>query len=386
MIVPLASYLLLRLVADLSGSPAQTFWGFMLLLIGGTVAIIQSWRSAIHPDIDGAVACLVRRQAGLAMIGVGLALIARTADLPGAASLAFAATLLLAIGGGIAGSATSLAVHAIGRSAGTYRLSRLGGLIDRMPSTSAALAAGLLGLAAVPPGFGFACLWLLLQSILSAPRTSGLLFELPLALVAAAIALSAALATAAAVRLAGIAILGRPRTPQGAGAQEEKSVTRIVLLALAVLSLLTGILPGPALWLLANPAILVLTGAPPGSHIGLGLFSSGSSSPGYLALPVIALLALATGAVMLIPRGSRKDSKAAGFWANGMEPPVGLPFGDPAAQSAGAGFVPTLPVVGLPPIPRLSWFPRFRRPSSFAGLWLLLGAFGMLLLVLSVAG
>ena len=417
-VIPSACYLLLRLVADLSGPAAQLLWGFALLLAGAVTAVVQSWRSAVHPEIDISAACLTQRQSGLAMIGVGLALVARTADLPSAASFAFAATLLTAIGGSVAGCLTSLAVHAIGKRAGTYRLSRLGGLIDRMPSASAAMAVGLLGLAAVPPGFGFACLWLLFQSILSAPRASGLLFQLPLALVAAAIALSAALATAASVRLVGIAVLGRPRTPQGAGAQEDKSPARLVLLIMICVSLATGAIPGAILWVLADPAIEALAGAPSGGRIGLALLSSAVASPGYLALPVLALLALATGAVMLIPRRPGKETRPAGLWADGLEPPSGLPFGDPAAQSAGAGFVPPLPDIRLPWMRgqandyriTLPWFgvlwlrgrftsevgstsddralasPPFQRPTAVMGLWLLLVAFGALFLVLSVAG
>lgn len=386
MIVPAASYLLLRLVTDLPGPAAQTYWGFTLLLSGGITAVIQGWRSAADPDIDTAVACLTRRQAGLAMIGVGLALVARTADLPGAASFAFAATLLSAIGSCMAGCVASLAVQAAGSRTGTYRLARLGGLIHRMPWTSAALAAGLLGLAAVPPGFGFACFWLLFQSILSAPRASGLLFQLPLALVAVAVALSSALATVASVRLIGIAVLGRPRTPQGAGAQEDRSPGQIVLLVFGSLSLVVGVLPGPVLWLLADPAIQALTGAPPGSRLGIALLSSAAASPGYLALPVLGLLALATGAVVWISRRPVKDVRTAGFWADGLPPPNGLPFGDPASQSAGAGFVPTLPKIRLPQIPKPRALPALRRFGPAAGLWLLLVSFGTLLLALSVAG
>ena len=308
-LIPTGSYLLLRLIADLPGGATQTECGFGLLLAGGAVAVMQAWRAARKPDMDDSVACLTRRQAGLAMVSVGLALIARAADLPGAASFALAATFLFAVGGSVAGVLTSLAVHAMGASAGTCRLSRLGGLVHAMPGTSAAVAAGLLGLSAVPPGLGFAGLWLLFEAILSAPRTGGLVFQGPLGLIAGVLALSAAVATAASVRLIGVAVLGRPRTPLGAGAHETSSASRTILLALAGLSVLAGVLPGPILGLLGAPAIRTLTGAPPGTHIGLSLLSASTASPGYLALPVSALLALATGAAMLVPRWSRREGK-----------------------------------------------------------------------------
>jgi hypothetical protein len=167
---------------------------------------------------------------------------------------------------------------------------------------------------------------------------------------------------------------------------EGKSLVRTVLLTLAGASLAAGVLPGPLLWLLADPAIHALTGLPPGRQAGLGLAAVSPSSPGYLALPVLALLALMIGAVFLVPRRSRKEAKIAGPWTEGMQPPVGLPFGDPAAQSTGAGFLPALPVMATRRWPPLLSFPRLSLPSAPSGIWLILAAFGALLVVLAVTG
>ena len=115
-------------------------------------------------------------------------------------------------------------------------------------------------------------------------------------------------------------------------------------------------------------------------------------------------------------------SKTGGVWANGLAPPAGLPFGEPGAQSAGAGFLPALPAVSLPWLSRilanasrmsqLSWSgssapggiadrdeanyegrvstaPRFAPPrpgAAAAGPWLLLAAFAAVLLVLGMTG
>ena len=253
-----------------------------------------------------------------------------------------------------------------------------------MPTTSATLAVGLLGLSAIPPGLGFASLWLLFQAILAAPRTGGLLFQLPLALIGAAIALSAALATAGSVRLIGIAVLGRPRTPRGAGARESQSPVRAILLALAALSALAGVLPGTALWGLADPAIRALTGARYQVGVGIALHH-GAGLPG-------ASRARAAGA------GDRRRDAGDALVAQGGQNrrslgraacsrPSACPFGEPVAQSAGEGFLPPLPEIALPQRRRLlPAFPTLRPPSADAGLWLVLAAFGALLLVLGVVG
>jgi hypothetical protein len=91
-LIPFSSYLLLRLIADLSAAAAQPWWGALLLLAGGAGSVVAAWRAAALPDIDTAIAALLARQAGLAMIGIGLAMTARTADLPAAAALALDAT------------------------------------------------------------------------------------------------------------------------------------------------------------------------------------------------------------------------------------------------------------------------------------------------------
>jgi formate hydrogenlyase subunit 3/multisubunit Na+/H+ antiporter MnhD subunit len=381
-VIPSAAYLLLRLITELPAAATPMWCGFVLLLAGAAATVIHGWRAASLPDIDTSVLCLARRQAGLTMTGIGLALIARVADLPGAASFALASVFLAVIGSAAAGVLSSLAAETIAASAGTYRLSRLGGLAHAMPATSFALAVGLLGLSALPPGVGFAGLWLLFQSILSGPRIGGLPFQLPLALTGAAIAVSAALTTAGSLRLIGIAVLGRPRSPRGAGARESRSATRTILLILAGLSLPAGFLPGSTLWLLGDPAIQALTGA----HTGLAWMSPFDTVRGYFALPVFALLALTTGGVILAARWSPREARITGPWTDGMTPPVGLPFGEPAAQSAGEGFLPSLPDMALPWRPRLPAFVRPRPPSATMGPWLILAAFAALLLLLAVAG
>ena len=279
------------------------------------------------------------------------------------------------------GTLTSLSAYEIGASAATHVLSRLGGLVHVMPGTSAALGAGLLALSTLPPSIGFASLWLSFQSILSAPRGGSLLSQIALALAAAALALSAALATTASVRIVGIALLGRPRTPRGAGAQESRPLAQRLLLSLGVAAFMAGVFPGWVLWLLADPAIQALIGSQPGHLNGLALLPDPGSSPRYLALPVFALLALAIGVAIMVPRRLGKEAKTAGPWTDGMQSPAGLPFGEPAAQSAGTGFLPVLPAIHLPRLPALR---RPRLPTPRAGIWLVLAAFAALLLVLAV--
>ncbi len=397
------TYVLLRLVIDLPGAAAQAWWGFALLLVGGITSTSDGWQAARHPDLDGSVACLARRQSGLAFVGLGLTLIARAADLPDAASLALAATLLLTITSGVAGTLASLAAHVLGHEAGSWRMVRLGGLVQSMPVVSISLATALLATAALPPGVGFAAIWLLFQSILSAPRTGGLIPQVLLALIAAALALSTALATAASIRLLGVAILSRPRNVRGSAARDAAASLRPILLAYAGISVLLGLSPGLTLKALAAPVIRVITGTGLGGHAGLATLSVYGGSPGYSALPIAALLALATGSIMFFTRRVRAGIRIAEVWNDGLAGAPDLPFGDPLSQSAGAGFLPRLPALRSaavgPVAPGLARSAglnlRSRRllagfvahtPSARVGIWAILLAFGALLLMLSLFG
>jgi hypothetical protein len=69
-----------------------------------------------------------------------------------------------------------------------------------------------------------------------------------------------------------------------------------------------------------------------------------------------------------------------------MQPLAGLPFGDPAAQSTGAGFLPALPVIPLPRPRRFPALPKPRLPPASAGLWLILTGFAALLVILAITG
>ena len=339
LLIPLGVYLLLR-TTDLCAGAMQSWWGAVLVMGGGAIAVVAGWRAAVHPGIDAAVGALMRRQAGLAVAGIGLVLVARAADLPAAASTALQATCLTAFTASLAGTLAGLAAEAVAAGAGTARLSSLGDLGRLMPATAAALAAALLALSALPPSLGFTSLWLSFQSILSAPRTGGLATQLPLALIAAGLALSAAVATAASVRVVGIAILGRPRTPLGAGAGEGRSLVRTVMLGMAAVSVLGGLLPGSLLWVLAEPAIDALAGSATAAPSLL------PASGFYPMLSLVALVGVATVGVVMVGRRKAGVAKPAGVWTGGLTPPVGLPFGEPNAQSAGEGFLPVLPAVG----------------------------------------
>jgi hypothetical protein len=236
-------------------------------------------------------------------------------------------------------------------------------------------------LAALPPSLGFAGIWLLLRALVAAPRTGGLPAQIPLALVTAAVALASVLTTTGGLRLTGVAILGRPRSPRGAGAQEPAQTVRVILLALAGVSLLIGILPGLFLWLLADPILLTLTGVEAVARGG-----PFGAVPGYLALPVAALLGACFAAVLALRLWRPGEARMANAWLDGAPPPQNLPFGDPLAQSVGEGFLPDLPIRLPWRRPALPPLPEWRLTPSQTGFLLILAGAAACLIILALGG
>lgn len=386
-VVPVLLYLPTRLLIDLPVLEDRSWWGTPLLLAGATAAVVNGWRAAGDPDLSGAVNALVRQQAGLAVMALGLCVIDQAADLPTAAAFALASATVLTVASATAGTLAALCAESISRGAGTGRLARLGGLRQTMPAASVLLALALLVLSVLPPSGTFAGVWLLAQAILGGPRSGGLLAQGPLALAAAALAASATLATVAGLRLIGIVLLGRPRTAKAAGAEDIGRWDRLVLAALAAVAVLAGLFPGGIVRLLAHPAIVALTGTGLSGRAGWMTLSASPNTPGYATLPVLALLLLAAGGVLLATRRYRAEARLSAVWTGGQPPDPTLPFGDPLAQSSGTGFRPALPhpPMGWPTMPRLS-LPRPRLVVGRAGLWAMLICLGGLLLVTSLTG
>jgi formate hydrogenlyase subunit 3/multisubunit Na+/H+ antiporter MnhD subunit len=338
-----ALYVIVRLLFDIGGPAQPIWWGIPLLAMGAASALIGALRATAEGDIKAMLAASTVENVGLVAIGIGAAMVARGADLPALATLALAGGLLHAVNHGAFKTLLFLCAGSAAHGAGTWAFSRLGGLIHRMPVTTGCALVGAACLAGLPVSAGFVGEWLLLQAVLAAPRIGGLALQTMFTVLATVMALSIALAAAAAVRLIGVAFLGRPRTPRTAVADEAGRFGRYAMLGLAAIAVLLGLLPGPMLWLL-DPVLRGLTGLGMADRAGWLSVSPNVATPGYAALVVLLLLALAAGLSVLVRRRFAAKGQSRGpAWANGFAAaPAWLPFGDPVTQYGGASFAEPL--------------------------------------------
>lgn len=345
-----AVYLLARLLLDLCGPVQPIWWGVPLLLMGAASAVIGSLRANVEEDGKTLLACSSVENVGLIVIGLGLACAFRGADLGALSGLAAGAALLHVLNHGLFKTLLFLAMGEVQVGAASRRLDRLGGLIQGMPWTAAAMLVGVGAAASLPPLSGFASEWLLLQALLSAWRVGDLAFQVLALGVAALAALSAALATAAMVRLFGLVFLGRPRTPRAAGAEDGPWPARIALLLPAGLTVLFGLLPGPMLSL-AEGALQRLVRQDVTERATLAGVVVGDGAGAYLPIGIAALLAvLGAGIWYAVRRRTPAGVARSPAWDGGfMAPPQHLVCGDPLTQPSAAGLgQPLRQILGTP--------------------------------------
>jgi hydrogenase-4 component B len=335
----IAVYVMIRLLFDLCGPAQPLWWGLPLLAMGLASAVLGAFRANVETDVKAVLACSTIENIGLVTIGLGIALAARAADLSALAGLALGAALLHVMAHGLFKTLLFLCAGAIQYGAGSRLMGRLGGLLQRMPITGCAMLLGGACLAGLPPSAGFASEWMLLQSVLGAVRLGGLGLQIVVCVLAAGLALAMALAGCAAVRLVGVALLGRPRSATAIAAVEAGPPVRWAMLGLALLIGLIGLFPGAVLGL-AAPALRALADTNlAGRADALGI-SATAQAQGYVPLGVALLLAIAAVGIVLVLRARAILGHRGGpAWDCGFgAPPDWLPFGDPLTQYSAGGF------------------------------------------------
>lgn len=366
----LGLFLLLRLLLDLAGTASPGGWGLLLVALGLITSLSAALAAFTATRLRAACGGLLALQNGLAVIAVGVCLLARSDDLPLLATSASDAVMLLIPVQLLAGLVMLRLARSVEDEAGTTLLGRLGGLATAMPHAAPIVLASVSILAFMPPAGGFGGLWLLLQSTLAACRLGNMLLSVAGAVCTAGIVIAVAISVTAWLRLAAIVFLGRPRTPRGAAAQDIPRTLAIASVALLALPLLIGLVPGAWLRLMTQAARLGASSGDADPPM-LALVSPASDSllwPLPLALMSIALLAACHWTVR---RLSVRPERREPVWEGGFAPPPAwLPFGDPLTQVGPAALPGAVraALTGSSPAIRLpfaAWFPR--RPGRSLG-------------------
>jgi hydrogenase-4 component B len=262
-LVTLGFYGLARFLPMLAADPRP--WALALMALGALGAAGGIVMALSQRDVKRVLAYSTIENAGLIAIGIGLALFAGASGDPALAALAWTAALLHLWNHAIAKSALFLSAGGLAAQVGSRDLELWGGLLRRLPVTGGALLVGAAAMAGLPGTNVFASEWLLIVSLfrgaasLTGPGRVTMLLEL------IAVTFTAGAALACFVRLAGIGLLGHPRSasaadPRPAGARLAIAIVFPAALCLALVAALPALLS-----LLGGAAAQLAHRAPDGS-------------------------------------------------------------------------------------------------------------------------
>lgn len=327
-----AVYGFLRIVFDLIAGPAW-WWGLVVLCLGALTTVMGVLYALMQRDLKRLLAYSTVENIGIVFVGLGLALAFQAGGKAGAAAVALTAALMHVFCHSLFKCLMFFGAGAVLTATGERDIDRLGGLIHRMPVTSAFCLVGAMAIAALPPLNGFVSEWLTFQAILLSPQLPEWALRVAVPSVGAVMALAAALAATCFVRAYGVAFLGRPRSGDAAMAREVDPWQRWAMGGLAGLCLAIGVLPGPVVDLMA-PVAKLLTSARLEPQLALPWLSlvpvgeARSSYNGFLLAAFIVFSALAPA--LLIHRFASRATRRGAAWD------CGFPASDPRMQY-GAG-------------------------------------------------
>jgi hydrogenase-4 component B len=203
-------YGLWRFQFDLGGTPPE-WCGDALLVLGGLTALVGVLYALMQDRLRRFLGYSTVEHAGIALLGLGVALLGLAAHRPWLAAVGLLAATLQVYAHNLAKTLALIGIDRTEQATGEQTLDRLGGLARLMPGTTAGLGVASLTLAALPPLAGFVSEWFTFEALLQGFRMPTLLTRLLCALAAAALALTAGIGLLAFAKYFGFGFLGRAR-------------------------------------------------------------------------------------------------------------------------------------------------------------------------------
>jgi hydrogenase-4 component B len=242
MIVNLGIYGIMRFNLDLVpvvGSGP----GLVVLVTGSVSALVGILYATIQGEMKRLLAHSTIENMGIIAAGIGAAMVFLATNHQVIASIALIAALYHLANHSVYKALLFMGTGAVETGAGSRDLDRLGGIVRRMPWTSAFFLVGVLSISALPPLNGFVSEWLTLQTILRSAELSSAAIKIVFAVSGALLALTAGLAVTCFAKVFAMGFLGMPRSEGAAHATEVHPSTRVPLAFLAISCVALGLLP-----------------------------------------------------------------------------------------------------------------------------------------------
>jgi hydrogenase-4 component B len=237
-----AIYGIVRVVFDLIGD-FPWWWGALVLVFGLVSAVLGVLYALMQHDLKRLLAYHSVENIGIILIGIGLAMIFTSFDLPLLAALALIAGLYHTLNHALFKGLLFMGAGAVLHATHERNMEEMGGLIRFMPWTAVFFLIGCISISALPPFNGFVSEWLTYQAFLLSPGLPSPLLNLLIPLGAALLALTSALAAACFVKAFGVTFLGHRRGHHHGIVHEVGWSMRIGMMLASLSCLALGVLP-----------------------------------------------------------------------------------------------------------------------------------------------
>jgi formate hydrogenlyase subunit 3/multisubunit Na+/H+ antiporter MnhD subunit len=163
-----------------------------VLVLGGVTALVGIAFAAVQASLSRAIAYSSVENAGLIVVGYGVALAGAATGRPELLAVGLLAASLQVLAHAVAKSGLFASAAFITADQGSDDLEKLRGAGRRTPVSGTSFALGSLTLAGLPPTIGFVSEWFLLEALLQQFRLQALALRFAMAVAGALVALTAA--------------------------------------------------------------------------------------------------------------------------------------------------------------------------------------------------
>ncbi|HEU5408207.1 MAG TPA: hydrogenase 4 subunit B, partial [Nitrospira sp.] len=238
-----AIYGLIRVYFDFFGGQFPWWWGFAVLFLGATSALLGVMYALMEHDLKKLLAFHSVENIGIILLGIGAGMIFQSYGLRELAALGLLAGLYHTINHAMFKALLFLGAGSLLYATHTRNMEEYGGLLRRMPWTGFFFLIGAVSISALPPTNGFVSEWLVFQSLFLSFQIPTVFLKLMLPIAAAVLALTGVLALTCFAKAFGISFLAQPRSPHARHAEEVPVPMCIGMGLLATFCIALGIAP-----------------------------------------------------------------------------------------------------------------------------------------------
>ncbi|NGZ61057.1 MAG: hypothetical protein CV081_11230 [Nitrospira sp. LK265] len=238
-----AIYALIRVYFDFLGGQFPWWWGFTVLFLGATSALLGVMYALMEHDLKRLLAFHSVENIGIILLGIGSGMIFHSYGLKELAALGLVAGLYHTINHAMFKALLFLGAGSLLYATHVRNIEEYGGLLRRMPWTGICFLIGAVSISALPPTNGFVSEWLIFQSLFLSYQLPTAFLKLMLPIAAAILALTGVLALACFAKAFGISFLALPRSTHARHAEEVPAPMRVGMGILAVFCVVLGVAP-----------------------------------------------------------------------------------------------------------------------------------------------